>query len=183
MAVNFLLKLDGGGIKGESPVDGFKDYMEIISYHFGAKQTGTFAYGQGGGGGKVSMDDFEFNMKTNQASPKLMEACANGTAIKTATLVCRKAGGKTAVEFLKVVMTDCLISSYHTGLPVSDGASFLPTRSSAGSDSVHDDDIPVCHIKLNFSKIVFTYKDQKADGSAGSAIEGGWDQKKMKSGK
>jgi type VI protein secretion system component Hcp len=102
--------------------------------------------------------------------------------------VCRKAGGKTAVEFLKVEMTDCLISSYHTGLPggidvYSGDGGLIPGRSSGGAANVIHDDVPVCHIALNFAKIVFTYKDQKADGSAGSAVEGGWDQKKMKSGK
>ena len=61
------------------------------------------------------MQDFHFEMKTNKSSPKVMEACANGAPVKTATLVCRKAGGKTAVEFLKVVMTDVLVSSYQSG--------------------------------------------------------------------
>jgi len=165
MAVNYLLKLDGAGIKGESPVDGFSDYIEINSFHWGATQTGTYAYGEGGGGGKVNMQDFNFEMKTNKASPKVMEACANGSAIKTATLVCRKAGGKAPVEFLKVVMTDVLISSYQSG----------------GQSS--SDDIPLDQISLNFAKIVFTYKDQKADGTGGTNVEGGWDLKKMKAGK
>src|SRR4051794_26000904 len=103
-------------------------------------------------------------MKANKASPKLMEACANGSHIKTATLVCRKAGGKAPVEFTKVVMTDVLVSSFQTG----------------GQSSA--DDIPIDQISLNFAKIVYTYKDQKADGSAGTSVDGGWDLKKMKSG-
>ena len=164
MAVNHLLKLDGAGIKGESPVDGFQDYTEIDSFSWGATQTGTFSYGSGGGGGKANMQDFHFTMKTNKSSPKLMEACANGSHIKTATLVSRKAGGKAPVEFIKVVMTDVLVSSYQTGGQAS------------------GDDIPMDQISLNFAKIVFTYKDQKADGSAGTNVEGGWDLKKMKSG-
>ncbi len=165
MAVNYLLKLDGAGIKGESPVEGFKDYIEIDSYSWGATQTGTAAYGGGMGGGKVAMQDFHFEMKVNKASPKLMEACANGSAVKTATLVCRKAGGKSAVEFLKVVMSDLIVSSYQSG----------------GQSS--SDDIPLDRISLNFSKIVYTYKDQKSDGSSGASVEGGWDLKTMKAGK
>ncbi len=165
MAVNYLLKIDGAGIKGESPVDGYKDYIEISSFSWGAQQTGTSAYGGGSGGGAVTMQDFYFQMKTNKASPKLMEACANGSHLKTATLVCRKAGGKSAVEFLKVVMTDLLVSNYTCG----------------GQE--HGDEIPLDSIKLNFSKVEFTYKDQKSDGSPGTNIEGGWDLKKMKSGK
>ena len=34
MATNFLLKLDGAGIKGESPVDGYSDYMQLICVEF-----------------------------------------------------------------------------------------------------------------------------------------------------
>jgi len=165
MAVDMFLKIDGGGIKGESPVTGFADYMQIDSYSFGATQTGTFSYGAGGGGGKVSMNDFHFVMKTNKASPKLMEACAAGTHLNTATLVCRKAGGKAPVEFLKVEMTDLLVSSYQTG-------------GSAGGD-----DIPMDQISLNFAKIVITAKDQKSDGTPGTAVVGGWDLKLQKAGK
>lgn len=165
MSVNMLLKIDGAGIKGESPVDNYKDYMEIQSFSWGAIQTGTFDYGEGGSGGKVNMQDFHFSMKVNKASPKLMEACANGSHVKTATLVCRKSGGKSAVEYLKVDMTDVIVASYQTG----------------GQES--GDDVPLDQISLNFAKVVFTYKDQKADGTGGSNVEGGWDRKKMKSGK
>jgi type VI secretion system secreted protein Hcp len=165
MAVDYFLKLDGAGIKGESPVEGLTDYMQIESYSWGATQTGSFSHGGGGGGGKVSMQDFHFTMKTNKASPKLMAACASGEHIKTGTLIARKAGGKAAVQFLKVVMTDLLVSSYQTG-------------GSGGGD-----EIPMDQISLNFAKVEFTYKDQKADGTAGSDVVGGWDLKKMTAGK
>lgn len=165
MAVDFFLKIDGAGIKGESPVTGFSDYMQIDSYSFGASQSGTFHFGGGGGGGKVSMNDFHFTMKMNKASPKLFEAMATGEHLKTATLVSRKAGGKAPVEFMKVTMTDCLISSFSHG-------------GHGGGD-----EIPMEQISLNFAKVLFTYKEQKADGTAGSAIDGGWDAKKEKGGK
>ena len=50
MATNFVLKFDGGGIKGESPIDGYSDYMQLVSLKFGGKQTGTFGTGGGGTG-------------------------------------------------------------------------------------------------------------------------------------
>ena len=62
-------------------------------------------------------------------------------------------------------MTDVLVSNYQTG-------------GHGGSD-----DIPLCRISLNFAKVVFTYKDQKADGTGGTNVDGGWDSKKMASGK
>src|SRR4051794_35243054 len=112
MAVNFLLKLDGASISGESPIEGYKDYIEILKFEWGGTNTGTFSFGEGGGGGKFEAKDFKFIQKINKASPKLMEANATGAHIKTATLVCRKAGGKTPVDYLKVTMTDVLVAEY-----------------------------------------------------------------------
>ena len=60
------------------------------------------------------MQDFHFMMKVNKASPKLMLACASGEHIKKAVLTCRKAG-KDQQEFLKITLTDVLVSSYQTG--------------------------------------------------------------------
>ncbi len=165
MSVNYLLKIDGAQIKGESTVVGYEDYMEIETFNWGATQTGTYSYGGGGGGGKTNMQDFNFTMKTNKASPKLMEACANGTAVTTATFVSLKAGGKAPVVSIKVVMSDLLVSSYQTG-------------GQAGND-----DIPSDQISLNFAKIVFTHTPQKSDGSSGTSVDGGWDLKKQKSGR
>lgn len=164
MSVNYLLKIEGAQIKGESKVVGYEDYMEIESFSWGAAQTGTFSYGSGGGGGKVSMQDFHFAMKSNKASPKLMEAAANGTAVATATFISLKAGGKSPVIAIKVVMSDLLVSSYTTG-------------GQSGTD-----DIPSDQISLNFAKIAFTYTPQNNDGSSGASVEGTWDQKKQKNG-
>ena len=107
------------------------------------------------------MQDFHFVMKNNKASPKLMLACASGEHIKKATLTCRKAG-KEQQEFLKVTMTDLLVSSYQTG------------------GSGHSDIVPTDQISLNYSKIEFEYKEQKADGTLGGATKAGWDVKANK---
>jgi type VI secretion system secreted protein Hcp len=113
------------------------------------------------GAGKVSMQDFHFVMKVNKSTPKLMEACATGAHIKTAELTCRKAG-KEQQEYLKIKLSDLIVSSFQTG-------------GSAG-DSV----IPVDQISMNFSKIEFEYKEQKADGTLGGAVKAGYDLKENK---
>jgi len=107
------------------------------------------------------MQDFHFVMKHNKASPKLMLACASGEHIKKATLTCRKAG-KEQQEFLKVTLSDLLVSSYQTG------------------GSGHSDIVPTDQISLNYSKIEFEYKEQKADGTLGGATKAGWDVKANK---
>jgi type VI secretion system secreted protein Hcp len=168
MATNFLLKLDGAGIKGESPVDGYSDYIQLISMRFGGTQTGTFGTGGGGGGGKFSADDLEVSMYTNKATPKMIEACANGSHIKTGTLVALKAGGGKAVEYLKVTLSDVVISKHVT--------EFQPSATTTTEHTVDT-------FRLNFAKIGVEYKEQKPDGSAGATVEGGWDLAKLKAGK
>src|SRR5437660_875330 len=106
-AVDYFLKIEG--IEGESADAKHKAEIQVLSFSFGANQAGTHAFGGGGGAGKVQMQDFHFMMNVNKATPKLMLACASGEHIKSAILVCRKAG-KEQQEYLKVTFTDLLIS-------------------------------------------------------------------------
>jgi type VI secretion system secreted protein Hcp len=158
-AVDYFLKIDG--IEGESHDAKHKGEIHIASFSWGEKQEGAHAGGGGGGAGKVAVGDFHFTMSVNKSSPKLMLACACGEHIKEATLTCRKAGGK-AEGFYKIKMSDLLVSSYQT------------------SGSGHGDLIPHDQITLNFAKIEFEYKEQKADGSMGAATTAGWDVKANK---
>jgi|SRR5579863_8910143 len=154
--VDYFLKIDG--IDGESADHKHKSEIQLESWSFGATQSGTMAYGGGGGAGKVQMQDFNFTMRANKASPKLFLACATGEHIKKAVLVCRKAG-KDQQEFLKYTFSDCLVSSWQTS-------------GSGGSDI-----IPVESISLNFAKIEQEYKEQKSDGTLGGSIQAGYDLK------
>ena len=158
-AVDYFLKIEG--IAGESTDSKHKGEIDIESFSWGVTQSGAHAAGGGGGAGKASFQDFHFVMKINKASPKLMLACANGEHIKKATLVCRKAG-KEQQEFMTVVMSDLLISSFQTG------------------GSGHGDILPTDQISLNFAKIEFEYKEQKPDGTLGGAVKAGYDLKANK---
>lgn len=158
-AVDYFLKIEG--IDGESTDDKHKNEIDLESWSWGESQTGSHSAGGGGGAGKVSMQDFHFVMKINKASPKLMLACATGEHIKKAVLACRKAG-KDQQEFFKVTMSDLLVSSYQTG------------------GSGHGDIVPTDQISLNFSKIEFEYKPQKADGTLDAPVKAGYDLKANK---
>jgi type VI secretion system secreted protein Hcp len=155
-AADFFLKIDG--IDGESQQDKHKNEIELDSWSFGETNAGSFAKSGGGGAGKVAMQDFHFVMPVNKASPKLFLACATGQHIKSAKLVCRKAG-KEQQEYLKVTFSDLLVSSYQTG------------------GSGHGDVLPTDQISLNFSKIEFEYAEQAADGSLKGGIKAGYDLK------
>jgi type VI secretion system secreted protein Hcp len=152
MAVDIFLKL--GDIKGESVDAKHRDEIDIESFSFGqagvASETGQRT-------AKVELQDFQFVIRMNRASPKLMERAANGAHIKNpnsdagtvadATLVVRKAGAD-PVEFLKVKFYDVMISSYQHG----------------GQES---DPSLVDQFSLWFAKVELEYAHQLATGQLG----------------
>lgn len=158
MAVDMFLKIDG--IKGESRDSKHKDEIEILSYSWGLSQSGTTAFGGGGGAGKVQFQDFHFTNAVSKASPSLFLKCATGEHIKEATLTVRKAGGEQQ-DFLIIKLNDALVSSYQSG----------------GSSG---DNLPTDSVSINYAKIEYTYKEQKEDGSLGGDVSAGWDLKANK---
>ena len=160
-AVDYFLKIDG--IQGESKADKHKNEIDVLAFSWGETQSGTFAAGGGGGAGKASAGDFHFTMAVNKASPALFLACAQGDHIKNAILTCRKAG-KEQQEFLKVAMSDCLVSSFQTG--GHGGGGVLPSE----------------QVSLNFAKIEFEYKEQDATGKLLGSTKKWFDLKSVKGG-
>ena len=158
-SVDYFLKIEN--IDGESEDADHKGWIDVLSWSWGETQTGSMAYGGGGGAGKVSMQDFHFTMRVCKGSPKLLEACASGEHFAKADLVARKAG-KTQVKFLKIKFSDLLVSSFQTG----------------GTGS--GDPVPIDQISLNYAKIEYEYKAQKPDGTLDGAISAGWNLKENK---
>jgi type VI secretion system secreted protein Hcp len=156
-AVDYFLKLDG--IEGESSDNKHKGEIELESFSFGAHNTGTLAAGGGGGSGKVQFQDLHFVAKTSKASPKLLQALANGKHIVKGTIVARKAG-RDQQEFLKIVMDQVFISSY----------------------SLNGDGIvgPVDSSGMAFMKIEYSVAPQNPDGTLATPIAMGWDVKANK---
>jgi type VI secretion system secreted protein Hcp len=151
--VDYFLKV--AEIKGESTDEKHKGEIEVESFSWGATQSGTAGHGGGGGAGKVSFQDFHFTHRFDKASPVLAQACATGQHFKEATLFVRKAGGGQQ-EYLNIKLEDSIVSSYQLG---GSGGDVTPTDS----------------FSLNFAKITLEYKEQKADGSLGGSVKGGFD--------
>jgi type VI secretion system secreted protein Hcp len=168
-----FLKLDG--IKGESADAKHKGEIDIMSFSWGMSQTGVSATGGGGGAGKVHVHDFQITKKTDASSPLLMLNCASGAHIKEANFVVRKAGGE-QLEYLKIKLTDVLVSSYKpSGAESQLIGLLLPAVDTADKSS---DEIPMENVTLNFAKVEFSYQPQGADGKAqGGPILAGWDVK------
>ena len=158
MAIDIFLKIDG--IDGESTDDKHKNEIAILSYAWGEEAQQATA-GGGGGAGKVAMQDFQFSMFVSNASPRLFLACAKGEHFNTAVLTVRRAGASPA-DFLKWRFTDVLISRYQTA---GDGATGA---------------LPADHASLKFSKIELEYSPVKPDGTLGTPVKAGWDNKTNK---
>jgi type VI secretion system secreted protein Hcp len=156
MAVDVFLKIKG--IEGESADADHKNQIDVLSYSWGLSQTGTMSYGGGGGAGKANFGDFNFMMRMNKATPKLMNACATGEHIPDAVLSCRKAGGK-QLDYMVYKFYDLLISSYQTS-----ASSEEPTES----------------ISFNYSKMEMLYKVQDAKGQLTNGPEFKYDIKQNK---
>ena len=155
MAVDMFLKLDG--IKGESKDAKHKDEIHIESFSWGLSQTGAHGSGGGGGAGKVSVHDISVTKFLDKASPELMLACCNGKHIKEGLITVRKAG-ENPVEYLKIKLSDILISGVQN----------------AG----HGSDLLTENLTLNFAKFHVDYQEQGKDGkAAGGPISMGWDVK------
>src|ERR1700704_3834182 len=156
MASDIFAKI--GDIKGESLDSKHKDEIDIMSFSWGATQTGSIAAG-GGGSGKVQFQDFHFTTSVSKASPKLFLSCATGEHIKDATITLRKAG-RDQQEYIVIKMSDVLISSYQTG----------------GTG----EQVPTDQVSMAFAKIEYSYSPQKADGTLDAAITAAWDLKANK---
>jgi type VI secretion system secreted protein Hcp len=153
MAVDAFLKLDG--LPGESKDKAHPDEIEVFSFSWGVSNPGGLSTG-GTGTGKASFQELNVTNNTHKSSPKLMLACCGGEHIKKAVLTLRKAGSS-SFDYIKVTLTDVLVSSYQEG------------GDNGGNAAVES-------VSLNFAKIEFSYTEQSADGSPGTVTTAGWDR-------
>ena len=153
MAVDMFLKLDG--IKGEAKDDKHKDEIDVLAWSWGASQSGTTHVGGGSGAGKANFQDVSVTKWVDKSSHALLKAVAVGQHIPSALLTVRKAGEK-PLEYIKLTMKNCLISSVSTG-------------GSGGEDKLTE------NISINFGNFQYEYTPQKADGSGDSVLPFGFD--------
>ena len=153
MAVDMFLKIKG--IDGESADDKHKKEIDVLAWSWGLSQSGNAHVGGGAGAGKVNVQDLSFTKYVDASSHALMLACSSGDHIGEATLVVRKAG-KEPLEYIKLTLTDLLVSSISTG-------------GSGGEDRLTE------NIALNFAKFKYEYTPQKADGTGDAPKIAGWD--------
>jgi type VI secretion system secreted protein Hcp len=121
MAVDFFLKLDG--IAGESVDDKHKDWIQIMSWSWGASQVTSVAGTGGSGAGKADLSDFSIMKFLDKASTPLFKSLTTGGHIKTGTMEAVKSGGN-GKPFLKVDFQELFVTSQQLS-----GSSEIPTES------------------------------------------------------
>jgi type VI secretion system secreted protein Hcp len=154
MAVDMFLKI--APIMGESKdKQGHEGEIDVLAWSWGASQSGTTHMGGGGGSGKASFQDLSLTKYVDAASADLLKYLSMGTHIASGLLTVRKAG-TTPLEYIKLEMTDIIVTSISTG-------------GSGGEDRLTE------NVTLNFAKYKYTYVPQNQDGSGGTEAPFGYD--------
>jgi type VI secretion system secreted protein Hcp len=118
--------------------------------------------GGGSGSGKASFHDLSITKYVDKATATILSNCAGGKHFTNAVLTCRKVGGDTPLEYLKITMDQVFVSGVqHGGSP--------------------GDELTVENVTLNFAKVDVTYSPQSAQGSAAGSVPFKWDIRKNES--
>lgn len=153
-AVDMFLDL-GSDIPGESQDKDHHDQVDLLAWSWGMSNSGTTHSGGGGGAGKASFQDINLTKYVDKSTPLLMLNCAKGAHIPKATVYVRKSG-QPPIEYIKIVMTDVLVTSVSTG-------------GSGGQDRLTE------NISLNFAQVEFDYVPTNKAGGADKPILFKWD--------
>ena len=153
MAVDMFLNIEGE-IEGEAQDAKHKNEIDILAWSWGMSQSGSFHMGGGGGSGKANFQDLSVTKWVDKASAILQVYCANGDHFPSAVLTVRKAGKK-PLEYIKITMTDLLVTSVSTG-------------GSGGEDRLTE------NVTFNFRAVKYEYVPQKQDGSGDAAKTFEW---------
>ncbi|MCP4671350.1 MAG: type VI secretion system tube protein Hcp [Desulfobacula sp.] len=148
MAVDIFLKLTD--IDGEAQDDAHAKEIDILSWSWGASQSGTTHTGGGSGSGKANVQDISITKYIDSSSHQLLKAVMLGQHIGEAKLTVRKAG-ESPLEYLVLTMTKCIISSVSSG-------------GSGGEERLTE------NVTINFEEFTYEYTPQKEDGSGDAVL-------------
>lgn len=156
MAIDVYLQIDG--IKGESTDDKHKDWIEVQSVQWGVTQPKSATASTGGGhtAERCEHEDITLSKLADLSSPILLQVCSSGKTIPRAKIEFMRADGQgERIKYFEIELTNVLVGSV--------------------SPHVSEGDIMQETIGLKFSKVKWTYTQQKVSGGAGGNTSGGWD--------
>lgn len=141
MAFDCFLKVDG--VPGESTDSKHKDWIELLSFHWGASQASSGQRSTGGAASaeRVNLQDFSIVKILDKASPKLFLDCCNGRHIKSVKVeLCRATGDKQ--KYMEYLMSDVMVSGVRPGGAAQGGES-----------------LPLEEVSFNYGKMELTYTE------------------------
>lgn len=156
MAIDVYLQIDG--IKGESQDSAHQGWIELSSAHWGVTQPKSATASTGGGhtAERCEHRTLKLSKMADLASPILMQHCSMGKTIPKAKLEFMRADGDgKPVKYYQIELENVLIANIDQMIH--------------GGSILHDE------ISLRFSKVKWSYLQQKIGGGAGGCTIGGWD--------
>jgi len=148
------------GIKGESKDNDHKEWIDVLSLGYCVSQSSSMSTGGGGGVGRADFEPISFIHYVDKATPNLMKYCAGGTHIPTVEVSCCKVGDGSK-EYMRITLTDCLITC-------------------AGPSGAIDDGQMKESVSISYAKIKIEVKEQAKDGTMGAGVTGTWNVKENK---
>lgn len=154
-AMDMFIKIDD--LKGEAidTIGKHSEEIEVLAWSWGMQMDSTLHSGTGGGSGRVDVQDLSLTKYVDKASPALLLKCANSEHYNQATLTIRSTG-ITPVDFIKITMTDLIVTSVQTG-------------GGGGDDRLREE------ITLNFVKVKVEYVPTDPQGVPGPSVDMIWD--------
>jgi type VI secretion system secreted protein Hcp len=156
MAYDAFLKLDG--VTGESQKENHAGEIDLTSFAWAASNSSAVGTGTGVSVGKVNVHDFSVVKLTDTSSPVLFQKACDGSVIPTAVVTLQRQVQGQATPYLVYNFTNVYITSVRWHGSHSDYA-----------------DSPMESVCFVFEVGTVDYTPLGDDGTAGSAIHGGWD--------
>jgi type VI secretion system secreted protein Hcp len=151
----------GSPVKGEVTTKGFEGAIEVTSFEWSVSQNTTLS-GHGPSAGKIKLNAFKIGKRPDSSTPKLFQYACAGQHFDNAVIHLRKSGGTQSLVYQKIEFETVFITNMEQ----------VATEAS--------DEVPTESISFVFGTIRITYTPQKADGTGGGAIIGGWNVKESK---
>lgn len=149
--------LDIDGIDGECTTKGYVGKIVCNSMSFSSAQEVDKSKNATRTVTAVTIEQISIERPFDSSSAKIMKRCWTGKSVGTVKIYLLKAAadeGDSQVKFMQYDLTNTLIVSHE----VSYGETDMTET-----------------IKLDFTKIAFSYMPQKADGTLGGAVPGSFD--------
>jgi type VI secretion system secreted protein Hcp len=155
MANDAYLQIEG--IKGESADSKHKDWIEVSNVDWHIHQPRALSVSSSGHtSGRAELSEISFKKLADLASPLLQQTCAAGKTIPKAKFEFMRADGNgEPIRYYSVELENVMISSV--------------------APSSGDGGVLVERVALAYSKIKWSYTQQKIAGGSGGNTSGGWD--------